>query len=188
MKKLNSPYIVQVFRYDEENNEYLMEYMDYSLDKYITPNNTKITTAQRKSLANQIIKAFSYIHSKGLLHRDINPKNVLIKEYEDTVIVKISDFGLVKVPESGLTTANTDFKGYFNDPSLLVDGFITYNITHETYAITRLLYYVLTGRTNVDNIQNPHIKAFISKGLNSDKTQRFQNIDELTQFFRELKF
>ena len=47
-------------------------------------------------------------------------KNILIKEYDDTLVVKLSDFGLVKIPDSTLTTVNTEFKGYFNDPALVV--------------------------------------------------------------------
>ena len=39
MKKLKSPYIVEVFKYGEKKNEYIMEYMDYTLDDYINQNN-----------------------------------------------------------------------------------------------------------------------------------------------------
>jgi len=42
----------------------------------------------------------------------------LLKKYDDVVVVKIADFGLVKVVDSDLTSASTNFKGYFNDPSL----------------------------------------------------------------------
>ena len=59
------------------------------------------------------------------------------------MVVKIADFGLVKIPDSTFTTVNTEFKGYFNDPSLVVEGFNTYNMLHETYALTRVIYYVL---------------------------------------------
>ena len=40
MKELNSPYIVEVFCYNDTANEYVMEYMDLSLDKYIKHNNS----------------------------------------------------------------------------------------------------------------------------------------------------
>lgn len=94
MKRLNSPYIVEVFCYNDTTNEYIMEYMDFSLNDYINKNNTKIDVVMRKKIGLQILKAFSYIHLKGLLHRDISPKNILIKQYEDIPVVKVSDFGL----------------------------------------------------------------------------------------------
>jgi len=184
MAKLNSPYVVEVYCYHADQNEYVMEYMDYSLYDFIQYNNGKLTSQKRKNIGLQVIKAFTYIHSKEILHRDINPNNILLKEYEDVLVVKVADFGLVKIPDSQLTSLYTEFKGYFNDPSLIVDGFSSYNILHETYALTRLLFYVMTGRTNVDNIKNTHLKIFIEKGLNVDKSQRFQNISELAEFYR----
>ena len=187
MKNLNSPYIVEVFCYNDASDGYSMEYMDFSLYDYIQKNNTKLDNGQRKNLAFQILKAFTYIHSKQLLHRDISPKNVLIKVYDDVMVVKISDFGLVRIPDSALTTVNTEFKGYFNDPNLVVEGFDSYSTVHETYALTRLLYYVMTGRTNTDKIDNQKLKEFVEKGLNSDKSKRFQNIEELLYNYRCIK-
>lgn len=186
MRDFSSPYILEVYCYDDERNEYIMEYMDYTLDSYIAKFNSELSVSRRKGIVQQILKAFEYIHSKNRLHRDISPKNVLIKCYDDIIVVKISDFGLVKVPDSTLTTVNTEFKGYFNDPSLIVDGFDTYGILHETFALTRLVYFVMTGKTNIDKISDPKLKSFVSKGLNVDKSKRFQTVYEIIQAFRAI--
>lgn len=183
MKMLNSPYIVEVYSYNDTSNEYVMEYMDCTLDKYISENNGKLTFSQRKGIVSQMLRAFKYIHSKDLLHRDICPKNVLLRLYDDVRVVKISDFGLVKLPNTDLTSINTEYKGYFNDPELRLEGFNTYCIIHETYAITRLVYYVMTGRTNTEKIQNISLKEFVNRGLSTDKKKRFQDIDELISAF-----
>lgn len=186
MQEFSSPYIIEVFRYDEAKNEYYMEYMDYTLDSFIQKNNSSLPIATRKSIVNQILRAFQYIQSKDRLHRDISPKNILLKEYHDTLVVKIADFGLVKVLDSSLTTVNTEFKGYFNDPSLLVDGFDTYNILHETFALTRVVYYVMTGKTNTDGITNEKLKDFVTKGINADKSVRYKSAIEMMQTFRSI--
>ncbi|EME8241774.1 protein kinase family protein, partial [Enterococcus faecium] len=83
-------------------------------------NNTKLSFSQRKNMGYQILKAFEYIHSKKLLHRDISPNNILIKVYEELLILKVSDFGLVKNPDLQVTSLNTEFKGWFNDPALAI--------------------------------------------------------------------
>ncbi|KNZ41682.1 protein kinase family protein [Acetobacterium bakii] len=181
MKEFHSPYIVDVHRFNDTSNEYIMEFMDCSLYQYIEKNNSKLTKPQRKSLLNQVLKAFQYIHSKSLLHRDISPKNVLIKLYDDVPVVKVADFGLVKIPNSDLTSINTEFKGYFNDPALILEGFDNYAIVHETYALTRLIYFIMTGKTNMDSINNTNLKIFLEKGMSSNKQQRFQSIFELTE-------
>lgn len=184
MNDLSSPYILEVYCYNPDKNEYIMEYMDYTLDGYIAAHNSTLTIVQRKGIAQQILRAFDYLHSKGHLHRDISPKNILIKEYDDTLVVKLSDFGLVKIPDSTLTTVNTEFKGYFNDPALVVEGFNTYGIVHETYALTRVIYFVMTGKTNTEKITNQNLRAFVEKGLNPDKIKRFQNIRDMISAFK----
>lgn len=186
MNDLSSPYILEVYCYNPDKNEYIMEYMDYTLDGYIAAHNSTLTIVQRKGIAQQILRAFDYLHSKGHLHRDISPKNILIKEYDDTLVVKLSDFGLVKIPDSTLTTVNTEFKGYFNDPALVVEGFNTYGIVHETYAITRVIYFVMTGKTNTEKITNQNLRAFVEKGLNPDKIKRFQNIRDMISAFKAI--
>ena len=186
MNDLSSPYILEVYCYNPDKNEYIMEYMDYTLDGYIAAHKSTLTIIQRKGIAQQILRAFDYLHSKGHLHRDISPKNILIKEYDDTLVVKLSDFGLVKIPDSTLTTVNTEFKGYFNDPALVVEGFNTYGIVHETYALTRVIYFVMTGKTNTEKITNQNLRNFVERGLNPDKTKRFQNIRDMISAFKTI--
>ena len=186
MNDLSSPYILEVYCYNPDKNEYIMEYMDYTLDGYIAAHNSTLTIIQRKGIAQQILRAFDYLHSKGHLHRDISPKNILIKEYDDTLVVKLSDFGLVKIVDSTLTTVNTEFKGYFNDPALVVEGFNTYSIVHETYALTRVIYFVMTGKTNTEKITNQNLRSFVERGLNPDKAKRFQNIRDMISAFKTI--
>ena len=186
MNDLSSPYILEVYCYNPDKNEYIMEYMDYTLDGYIAAHNSTLTIIQRKGIAQQISRAFDYLHSKGHLHRDISPKNILIKEYDDTLVVKLSDFGLVKIPDSTLTTVNTEFKGYFNDPALVVEGFNTYGIVHETYALTRVICFVMTGKTNTEKITNQNLRSYVEKGLNPEKAKRFQNIHDMISAFKPI--
>ena len=185
MHSLNSPYIVEVFKYDDKNKEYTMEFMDCSLFDYINKNNSSLTMEYKKSIIIQILRAFKYIHSKGLLHRDISPKNILLKKYDDVLVVKVSDFGLVKVPDSNLTTFNTEFKGWFNDTELRTEGFVNYKIIHETYALTRLIYYVLTGETNISQIKKENLRNFVYKGLSSEHSKRYKSVDEIIVAIRE---
>lgn len=186
MKSLSSPYIVEVYSYRETRNEYIMEYMDDTLDSFISRNNTKLLLELRVNIVRQILRAFSYLHFKGHMHRDICPKNILVKNYEDATVIKICDFGLVKIPDSSLTTANTEFKGYFNDPVLVTDGFDSYAMCHEIYALTRIVYYVLAGKTKVDHIENDALRKFVECGMSPDKSKRFSDIEELRKSFEEI--
>ena len=186
LKSFKSPYIIDVYSYNDVNKEYTMEYMDSNLYDFIKKNNNKLTMVERKKYVYQVLKALKYIHSKGRLHRDINPKNILIKIYDDVQVVKLSDFGLIKQKESTLTTVNTDFKGWFNDPNLKIIGFDQYDMSHEIYALTMTILYLMTGKTNIKEIKNMELLKIVKKGMNPDISQRYKNLDELTNDIRKI--
>eukprot|EP00971_Amphidinium_carterae_P125509 2486242-Amphidinium_carterae.1 len=51
-------------------------------------------------LFRQVLEALSYVHKKGLIHRDVKPTNIFISR-EDGGHAKLGDFGLttqVSVP------------------------------------------------------------------------------------------
>ena len=179
MQSLHSPYIVEVYSYNDSKHEYIMELMDYTLEDYIKIHNQSMTLPERRNIIMQLLRAYGYLHSKNIYHRDISPKNVLIKQYDDTLVVKLSDFGLVKIVDSELTSENTEIKGSLNDPALKTEGFENYGLIHELYAITLLFTYVLTGKTNWAKINDSIIKPFMDKGTNPDKSKRFQTLEEL---------
>lgn len=186
LKAFKSPYIIDVYFYNENSKEYTMEYMDSNLYDFIKQNNDKLSIEERKGYGYQILKAFKYIHSKERLHRDINPKNILIKKYDDVNVVKISDFGLVKLEESNLTTVNTDFKGWFNDPNLRIIGFDKYSMCHEIYALTMTMYFLITGRTNTTKIENKKLSEIVKKGMSANCDERYKDVEELLNDFRKI--
>ncbi|PEA58437.1 hypothetical protein CON74_23245 [Bacillus thuringiensis] len=184
MRKLKSPYVLEVFKFDKENHQYIMEYADESLYTYISKRNNTLDFSKRINLIQQIFKAFTYIHSKNVLHRDISPSNILIKIYDGAEIIKVSDFGLIKLEESQLTNQFTEMKGAFNDPQLAFDGFSNYKIHHEIYALTRLIYFIFTGRTTMGAFTNEQFKAFFDKGTNPNREERYKDVREMQEAFK----
>ena len=53
-----------------------------------------MTTEQIQYFMYSILKGINFMHSKGVIHRDIKPLNILITDSWD---VKISDFGMSNV-------------------------------------------------------------------------------------------
>lgn len=186
MKQLNSPYIIEVYKYFEESNEYTMEFMDRTLDEHLKVTNSSLSKEKRKQICYQFLKGLDYLHSKNLMHRDLSPKNVLVKIYENVEVFKISDFGLVKTMKSELTSLSTDFKGYFNDPQLKLEGFYNYAFEHEIYSATMIILFILTGKTNMDKIKDPKLIEIRNIGLNPDKSKRFKSVEKLIDYIRIL--
>ena len=47
-------------------------------------------------LLDQTLAALDYIHSRGLVHQDLKPQNILVSEQEGAARVKLIDFGLAR--------------------------------------------------------------------------------------------
>lgn len=185
MRQLHSPHVLEVYRYDETRHEYYAEYADETLLKYIS-HNPNLDIYKRKSICNQLFRCLSYVHSKGYLHRDLSFTNILLVHYEDgNSMVKLSDFGLVKEPDSTLTSIDSEIKGSLNDSNLRVIGFTNFSIVYETYALTRVILFVMTGLQNIEKIRDEKVRSFVLKGINPDTNKRYQNVDELKAAFNE---
>ncbi|KAI9512820.1 kinase-like protein [Russula earlei] len=95
LKDLDHPNIVQYLGFEETPN-FLSIFLEYvpggsvgsCLRKYgrFDENVTKYFT-------EQILSGLEYLHSKGILHRDLKADNILV---EKTGVCKISDFGISK--------------------------------------------------------------------------------------------
>ncbi|PKK63379.1 kinase-like protein [Rhizophagus irregularis] len=93
--------IIQFFGITNEENQndqsrqYLivMEYADSgSLQSYLKENFIKLSWEDKYKLAYQLACAVSYLHDKGIEHRNLYSNNILI--HQNTI--KLTDFGLLK--------------------------------------------------------------------------------------------
>jgi serine/threonine protein kinase len=177
MKRLSFPYIVEVYKYDEDASEYRMEFCEETLRGYILKRNATLSFASRKRIALQFLYGLNYIHTKGLLHRDISLQNVLMKVYESgAVIVKLSDFGLVKDNSSEFTRTHTEIRGTIRDPAL--DSFKDYTVTNEMYAIAFVLSYIFTGRESLKSVVD-EVGRIVQKCASHETSARYATALEL---------
>lgn len=152
---------------------------DY-IGRYMGPNKDKLSLKKRKNIISQLCAGLACIHDKHLLHRDLSLTNVFIKEYDNDIrVVKLGDFGLVKVPQSNLTSLHSELKGSLNDPDLIHVGFGNYEMCHEIYALTRICTFILIGRASVHSMNDGAIKVFWETGTNPDRSKRFQTLEDV---------
>ena len=67
-----------------------------SLKQYIKQNSVdkvKIPDKDAAHIMRSIMKAVSYIHERGIIHRDLKTANILIDDVSDFSTIKLIDFG-----------------------------------------------------------------------------------------------
>jgi len=98
--QLKHPNIVTIYDVGEASGmSYLaMEFIDgVGLDRVIA-NAGRLPVERAASLAAQVADALDFAHKNNVVHRDIKPANIMIEAGDR---VKVTDFGIAKVTDSG---------------------------------------------------------------------------------------
>lgn len=163
---LQNPYIVHMFDYFTEGPYHyiVLEFVDgMSLDKVLK---------KQISLPNEIAMlifldacyALSYAHSKGIVHRDIKPGNILISK---RAAVKLADFGIAStdkeseddLTQSGVTLGTPSYM----PPEQFADS-RTVDNRADIYAMGIMLYEMVTGCKPFPGSLSPETVSLIQKG------------------------
>ncbi|KAJ2747629.1 kinase subunit of RNA polymerase II carboxy-terminal domain kinase I [Coemansia sp. BCRC 34301] len=96
LKQLRHPNITRVLDVVPEVGNAIcvvMEYMDYDLSGLISHPQWEPEPAHKKSLMHQLLEGLDFMHTRGILHRDIKGSNLLVNQQGQ---VKYVDFGLAR--------------------------------------------------------------------------------------------
>lgn len=101
-------------------------------------------------LTETLARAVQHVHNHNILHRDLNPANVLLTPAGEP---KITDFGLAKIVRTGpdLTRSGTVLgtPGYMA-PEQAAGRTRDIGPTTDVHALGAILYHLLTGRPPYD--------------------------------------
>jgi serine/threonine protein kinase len=64
---------------------------------YLRYRHFKISENRAKDLIHQIIQAVKYLHSYGIIHRDLKLENIMMSDNSERAVPKLVDFGLAKI-------------------------------------------------------------------------------------------
>ena len=186
MERFDFPYILKVYRYDDSDNSYTMEYCEHTLRDYISHNIQKMSYQTRHKMAMQFLYAMNFLHRRGVCHRDLSYRNVLVHTYRgsDAFMVKVSDFGLAKEKNSDLTSTGSAMKGSIIDPAL--GSFRDFGPVNDIYEVGFILNYILTGKENLV-ADGSRLGSIIQKCSATNPADRYQTVWDIIEDMRKVE-
>ena len=143
---LSHPNIMAVYDVSRwENVDYIvMELLDgITLKQYMHRQGGKLSWKEALHFITQIMKALSHAHSRGIIHRDIKPHNIMVLRDGS---IKVADFGIARVTTSNQNTMTQEALGsvHYISPEQARGSHI--DARSDIYSAGVVLYEMLTGR------------------------------------------
>lgn len=207
---LRHPNILQVFDFEQQDGLYymVMEYIEgptlrQELDerRKTNPDSPPFTLNEAAVLLTALADALDYAHTRGMIHRDVKPGNVMFTA--DGQIL-LTDFGLSRIMGEGVR--HTQAGGIAGTPGYMspeqcrgeqVDG------RSDIYALAVIAYELLTGRIPFEDeavvtvilkhltepfprlpYQSPVVNRIIQKASDKSPAGRYQTAAEMAASLR----
>ncbi|WP_160663055.1 Stk1 family PASTA domain-containing Ser/Thr kinase [Colidextribacter sp. OB.20] len=143
---LSHPNIVAVYDVSRSSDlEYIvMELIDgITLKQYMQKKGNKLNWREALHFITQVVKALGHAHSRGIIHRDIKPHNIMVLRDGS---VKVADFGIARVASGGHSTLTQEALGsvHYISPEQARGSHI--DARSDLYSAGVVLYEMITGR------------------------------------------
>lgn len=217
LRKLNHPNVVRFIESGEHHGilYIAMEYLEGESLEQVSQksDNFPFELGINLKIAEEVLKALSYIHNQSVIHRDIKPSNIMILGGKKTLkgeikegMIKLMDFGIAKEVEMEIYTTTGDIFGtpYYMPPEMLKEGKMDHRGDIYSFGVT--LYWMVTGKVpfyhpSISRIifqilsEYPEIPSkfsdvpeciekVIMRCIKKKKEERYQNAEEVLEAIR----
>jgi serine/threonine protein kinase/tetratricopeptide (TPR) repeat protein len=177
-----------------------MEFVEGSDLRHILVDNGKLPLSRAIEIIRQVCLALDAAHSAGVIHRDLKPQNIMQDSKSGRILVM--DFGLARSIESEGMTQTGALLGTIEYMSPEQSMGKTLDQRSDIFALGLIFYELLTGKTpykadtamasllrrnqeraipaaELDTSVPKGLSDIVSKCLERDLEQRYQNVQEL---------
>lgn len=207
---LDHPNIVKVYDVSvTDKMQYIvMEYVDgITLKEYLKQRGGALTWKEVVHFATQVLSALQHAHSKGIIHRDVKPQNIMLLADGS---IKMMDFGIARLSRAQSQTVSDKAIGsvHYISPEQ-AKGDRT-DARTDIYSVGIMLYEMLSGRLPFDGTGAVSIaimqiadkakplvevapdvpeglRQITEKAMEKDPVKRYQSAQEMLNAIEEFK-
>lgn len=142
---LSHPNIVEIYDVGEDDGNFyiVMEFIEGKTLKQLIKKRGVLSLSETIDIMLQLLDALATAHDSYIIHRDIKPQNIMIKE---SGLVKITDFGIAMALNSvELTQTNSVMGSVHYLPPEQASGKGS-TIRSDIYSLGILMFEMLTGK------------------------------------------
>ena len=174
---INNENIVKIYDITLVENEFyvVQEHIQgETLSDYIEKHGC-MSDDEIRNIILQVCNGLETIHALGIVHRDINPNNIMLDE---NGCIKIIDFGISRVKKTN-QSKDTQLLGTQGFAAPEQYGFTQTDFQSDIYSVGVLMNYLKTGKLPSEQIANGVYASVILKCTQMDMHDRYQNVTEL---------
>lgn len=204
--QLNHPNIVQAYDVGRagEHHYFVMEHVDGSTVHDRLLKDKRFSEKEAIEVVRQVALALQHAHSRGFIHRDIKPKNIMMTK---SGVVKLADLGLARAmsdKDAAVAEAGRAYgTPYYISPEQ-IRGEVKIGPQADIYGLGATFYHMVTGRVpyegkNPSEVMRRHLKApleppdhintklspgcaqVIEMMLHKQASERYHNVSDLLE-------
>jgi serine/threonine protein kinase len=147
---LDHPNIVHLYTFGQENGCFVlaMQFVQGRTWERLIIENKRLGAQLSAKIAVDVLRALEYAHGRGVVHRDMKPSNVLVRDHDQSATVM--DFGIAKMTTSTKLTATGQTMGTVRYMSPEQVRGQEVDARTDIYSLGATLYESLTGETPFD--------------------------------------
>ena len=148
-----------------------MELADYSLNTFVT--NSKLSALDILKLFKEICLGTAYLHEQKIIHKDLNPSNILIKNNT----AKIADFGISRqVQNLGTNAHSLLFQGTIGYMAPEYIYGLDYNASVDIFSLGKVLEFVVL-KSKIADVDKHLFQRIIESTKNKKNKIKFYWLD-----------
>lgn len=187
LRLVNHPNIVRLYDlFDTQEKLYfVLEYMSGgALYEVLSSKDIHFSEERASAIIKDILHGLAYLHSKGIVHRDVKPENILTTAKTWPFTSKLADFGLSNFLDAGALESKVGTP-YFCAREVVTNE--TYGSKADLWSLGVVAYEMLSGRKPFEGSHTKSVLYAILDGKYAFPTKQWEFISwEAKDFITKL--